>query len=404
MHSDSMNNLNYSARFKTAGESSLPIKREGAASGSMDYVLLGLIIVLLCLGVTMLFSASGVASLRLHGEPYYFFKRQIAFSLVGLGLMFGATRLRLGFLYRIQYPLLFLSFAALLLVFSPIGVSVNGARRWINLIIIRFQPMELGKIALVFYLAFFISSKQHIIKTFSRGIIPPFLITGCMCMLLLLQPDFGGAAVLTMLLFFICLVGGTRLIYLVFSAVLAGAAGFLLIIMEPYRFQRLTTFLDPFANPQGSGYQLVQSYLAMGSGGVFGVGLGAGRQKLFYLPEAHTDFIMAVLGEELGFIGITVVCLLMLFLCLRGIRIALGQPDLRGRLTAFGLTLILALPMVMNMAVISGSIPSKGVPMPFFSYGGTALLTSLVCAGLLLNFSRRVVHGGYTPQAEVHNA
>ncbi|MDR2891733.1 MAG: putative lipid II flippase FtsW [Deltaproteobacteria bacterium] len=353
-----------------------------------DWFFLGLVLVLLGLGLTMVFSASGVASIRLHDDPYYFFRRQMIFAALGLICMYVAYKIPRLKLEKLQYLMLFGCLALLLLALSPLGVSVNGARRWINLGFIRLQPMEFAKIALVFYLAFFLSTKQHIIKTFSRGIIPPFLITGLFCLLLLAQPDFGGATVMTMLLFFMCLVGGTRLLYLVFSAGLAMGAASLLIIMEPYRFQRLTSFMDPFANAQGSGYQLVQSFYAMGSGGVFGAGLGAGRQKLFYLPEAHTDFIMAVLGEELGLVGVSVVFILLGLLFWRGMRIAMRQQDLRARLTAFGLTLVLAIPMVLNMAVVSGTVPSKGVPMPFFSYGGTSLLSSLICAGFLLNYSR----------------
>ena len=356
--------------------------------GGADWLFLGLALALLCIGLTMVLSSSGVAAMRLHGDPYYFFRRQLIFSALGLVCLFAAYKFPRARLEKMQYLLLFGCIGLLILVYSPLGVSVNGARRWINLGFIRLQPMEFVKIALVIYLAFFLSSKQNIIKTFSRGIIPPFLITGLLCLLLLAQPDFGGATVLTALLFFMCLVGGTRLLYLAFSAILAGGAATLLVIMEPYRFKRLTSFMDPFADPLGSGYQLVQSFYAMGSGGLTGTGLGAGRQKLFYLPEAHTDFIVAVLGEEVGFIGITLVFILMALLIWRGLRIALAQPDLRGRLTAFGLTLVLALPMILNMAVVSGTVPSKGVPMPFFSYGGTSLLSSLICVGILLNYSR----------------
>jgi cell division protein FtsW len=206
--------------------------------------------------------------------------------------------------------------------------------------------------------------------------------------LLLKQPDFGGATVLAVLLFFMCLVGGSRLLYLIISGLFAGGAAAMLIIMEPYRLQRFTGFIDPDADALGSGYQLVQSFYAMGSGGIFGTGLGAGAQKVFYLPEAHTDFILAVLSEELGLIGVTALFLLIALLIWRGMRIAFRQQDLRGRLTAFGLTLILAIPMLLNAAVVSGSVPTKGVAMPFFSYGGTSLLSSFICVGLLLNYSR----------------
>jgi cell division protein FtsW len=361
---------------------------EQTHADSVDWILLVLVLLLLCFGLTMVFSASSVVSLRLHGDASYFFRRQLIFSILGLACMFAVYRTPRAFLEKMQYPLLFICLLMLILVLTPLGVTVNWARRWINLKFIRVQPMEFAKIALVFYLAFFLSAKQHIIKTFSRGILPPFIITGTFCLLLLRQPDFGGATVLAMLLFFMCLVGGTRLLYLVISGLFAGGAATLLIIMEPYRLQRFTSFIDPEANALDGGYQLIQSFYAIGSGGLFGKGLGAGMQKFFYLPERHTDFILAVLSEELGLLGITAVFLLMALLIWRSMRIAFRQPDLRGRLTVFGLTLVLAIPMLLNAAVVSGSMPTKGVPMPFFSYGGTALLSSLICIGLLLNYSR----------------
>lgn len=392
MDSAGINKL--SGRFKSARVSSL---RGGAgatppngpaAPESADWVLLGAVLVLLGFGLTMLLSASGVAAQRLYDDQYYFFKKQIAFAALGLLGLWAAYAAPRALIERLQYLFLFGCIGLLLLCLTPAGVSVNGARRWLNLGFIRVQPMEFCKIALVLYLAYFMSGKQEIIKTFSRGILPPFLITGLLCLLLLAQPDFGGALVLAMLLFFMCLIGGTRLLYLFASGALALGAAALLVIMEPYRFKRLTSSLDPFADPLGSGYQLVQSLYAIGSGGVGGVGLGAGRQKLFYLPEAHTDFILSVLAEELGLIGITLVFVLLAVLFWRGLKIALAQPDLRGRLTAFGLTLVLTIPMLLNLAVISGSVPTKGVPMPFFSYGGTSLLASLICVGLLLNYAK----------------
>jgi cell division protein FtsW len=248
--------------------------------------------------------------------------------------------------------------------------------------------MEFAKIALVLYLAYFMSTKQAIVKTFGKGVIPPFLITAVFCLLLLLQPDFGGAAFCALLLFFMCYVGGTRFIYLLLSAAIACAGAYLLVMDKPYRFRRLLGFLDPFADASDSGYHLVQSFYAFGSGGISGAGLGAGRQKLFYLPEAHNDFIMAVIGEEMGFIGISLVLFLLGAFFWRGMRIALSQSQLRERLISFGLLLILAISCVVNMAVVMGLVPPKGVPMPFISYGGSSLLSSLLCVGLLLNLSR----------------
>ena len=229
------------------------------------------------------------------------------------------------------------------------------------------------------------STKQELVKTFSKGIIPPFAMTALFCCLLLAQPDFGGAVVLSLILFFMCLIGGTRFIYL-FMAIGVGLAGALaLIIFEPYRARRLVAFLDPFADAQNAGYQLVQSLYALGSGGFFGVGMGGSSQKMFYLPEAHNDFIMAVVGEELG---LTLIMVLFAMLFMRCYKIIMGQSDLRDRFSAFGVTLVLAIGATLNLAVVMGMAPPKGVAMPFLSYGGSSLLASMMCIGLLLNFSR----------------
>ena len=232
------------------------------------------------------------------------------------------------------------------------------------------------------------SSKQAMIKTFTRGIIPPFAVTGLFCFLLLLQPDFGSAVVLASLLFFMCIAGGTRFLYLFLflavAVVLAGA----LAISAPYRMRRLMAFVDPFQDAANTGYQLVQSLLAIGSGSFFGVGMGASRQKMFYLPEAHNDFIMAVLAEEMGFVGVSVVIVLFVLFFWRCYRVVMGQQDLRDRYTAFALTVIMCLGVVLNLAVVMGVAPPKGVPMPLLSYGGSNLVATMLCVGLILNFSR----------------
>jgi cell division protein FtsW len=276
----------------------------------------------------------------------------------------------------------------LVLTLSPMGVAAGGASRWLRLGPLSVQPLEFAKLALVLYLAYFFSRKQHMIKTFSVGFLPPFLVTGGLCLLLLRQPDFGGAVFLAGILFFMCLVGGTRFSYLLLSVFVASAGAWWMIVNSPYRFKRLLAFLNPFETSTGAGYQLVQSLYAFGSGQVTGAGLGAGRQKLFFLPEAHNDFIMAVIGEELGFIGVS-----LLFICLglflwRAFRVALIQEDLRDRLTAYGAAMILALGFFLNLAVVMGLVPPKGVPMPFVSYGGSSLLASFLCVGILLNLSR----------------
>lgn len=361
---------------------------ESARFGQYDWWLLALVLLVVSIGLIMVLSASGVVAEQMNGDKYFFFRRQLLFAVLGGFLVIGLANTPRDLINKLQYPLLLGALGLILLTLTPLGTKVNGASRWISLRVLSVQPLELAKIALALYLAYFMSSKQELIKTFSRGVIPPFAVTGFFCLLLLAQPDFGGAAVMAMILFFMCLMGGTRLIYLFISLLMAAAGAAALIIHSPYRARRLTAFIDPFKDAQDSGYQLVQSFYALGSGGFFGVGMGASTQKMFYLPEAHNDFIMAVLGEELGFMGISVVMLLFALIFTRCYRIVMGQRDLRDRMTAFGLSLILVLGAVLNLAVVMGMAPPKGVAMPFLSYGGSSLLCSLACVGLLLNYSR----------------
>lgn len=357
-----------------------------------DWWLLVAALLLAGFGIIMVLSASGIMAERYYGDKYIFFKKQAVYAALGLVAMFSIYRLPRKFFYNTSYlwvlgVILLLGLCAL----TPLGVSAGGAKRWLRLGPVSIQPLEFAKPALVLYLAYFFSRKQELVKTFSVGFLPPFFATGVLCLLLLLQPDFGGAVFLAMLLFFMCFVGGTRFIYLLLSFLFAGGAGWLLISSSPYRFKRWTAFLDPFKSAQAEGYQLVQSFYAFGSGKLFGAGLGAGRQKLFYLPEAHNDFIMAVAGEELGFIGLSAVLLVVAILLWRAFSIAYRQEDLQDRFTAFGMASILALGSVLNLAVVLGTVPPKGVPMPFVSYGGSSLIVCFVCVGFLLNLSRSAV-------------
>lgn len=353
-----------------------------------DFWLLGLSLILFSLGMMTLLSASGIVAERIYSDPMYFFKRQLVFAAVGLMAMGALVVMPRSILYKLQYPILFGALVLLLLTLTPLAPRINGAHRWLALGPVNIQPMEFAKVALVMYLAYFMSAKQDMVKTFSRGVIPPFAVTGAFCCILLAQPDFGGAAVMLLLLFLMCLAGGTRLIYLVISAVLALVGAYFLVVHEAYRFRRLLAFRDPFKVAQNEGYQLVQSLYAFGSGGLWGAGIGDSKQKLFFLPDAHTDFIMAIAGEELGFLGMILIFLLLGLFFWRSMRVAFMQEDLRDRLTAFGLTLMLGLSMILNMAVVLGVAPPKGLPMPFFSYGGSSLLSTFICVGLLLNLSR----------------
>jgi len=363
------------------------LEQEGPES-AYDWWMLTLVVVLLGIGLIMVLSASGIVAEKIYSDKYFFFKKQALFSLLGGLALWCAALLPRSWLYRLQYPALFGVLILMLITLSPLAPKINGAKRWISFGAFSIQPMEFVKITIALYLAYFMSSKQALVKTFSKGVIPPFAVTGLFCVLLLLQPDFGSAVVLAGILFFMCLAGGTRFVYLFVSLGMAVAGAVALIMTTGYRFRRLLSFLHPFADGQDAGYQLKQALYALGLGGFSGVGVGASRQKMFYLPEAHNDFIMAILGEELGFIGITLVMLLFALLFWRCYRVILGQRTLQDRLSAFGITIVMGLGVVLNLAVALGMAPTKGVPMPFLSYGGSNLMATMICVGLMLNFSR----------------
>ncbi|EHJ47535.1 cell division protein FtsW [Solidesulfovibrio carbinoliphilus subsp. oakridgensis] len=362
---------------------------ETKKQGPFDLWLLGAALLLAGLGLVMVFSSSGVMAERLNGNRYYFFQRQALFALVSLTLMALCAWMPRKVLHGPVYLWLFAIVGLLVLTLvPPFSVKAGGARRWMHFGPATLQPMELAKVVLVMYLAYFFSQKQKLVRSFSVGFIPPVVVTGFLGLILLLQPDFGGAVFLGMLFFLMSLVGGTRMTYLAVSMMFGVGAMGLLIASSPYRFKRWFAFLDPFKDPQNVGYQLVQSFYAFGSGGITGAGFGAGKQKLFYLPEAHNDFIMAVLGEELGFIGISIVFICIGILLWRAFRVALAQDDLRDRFTAYGMALVLGLGFLLNLAVVLGCVPPKGVAMPFLSYGGSNLLSCFLCVGILLNLSR----------------
>ncbi len=359
------------------------------AAVRMDYLLLVSTMLLIGLGLVMVLSASGVMAERFYSDAYYFFRRQSIFALLGGCVMAICAIAPRPWLYSCRYvALVAVALLLALTLASPLGVEINGARRWLRLGPVSLQPMEFAKLALVVYLAWFFGTKKEMVKSFSVGVIPPFAVTGVLGLLIILQPDFGGAAELALLLFLMSLAGGIRFVYLAATLLCGLGAGWLLIVQSSYRSRRLLAFLDPFKDALDSGYQLVQSLYALGAGGLWGAGLGAGKQKLFFLPEAHNDFIVAVIGEELGFLGVSLVFVLLGMLLWRAFTVAMEQRELQDRYLAYGLTLVLALGAVLNMAVVLGAAPPKGVPMPFLSYGGSNLMASCICVGLLLNLSR----------------
>ena len=289
---------------------------------------------------------------------------------------------------RLAYPLLGVSIVALVAVLK-LGSRAGGAIRWFRLGPLSFQPGELAKLALCIYLASLLARKAEKVRVFSVGFLPPLVVTGVMMGLLLKQPDLGTAAIFGAVALGLLFVAGTRTSYLIIAVLVAAPAGWKFIVSTPFRMRRMLAFLDPWAFRRDVGYQITESLISVGSGGLTGLGLGDGRQKLFFLPEAHTDFILSIIGEELGLCGVLCVVLGFSVLVWRGLRAAFRARDMFGCYLAFGITAMFGLQALVNIGVVLGSLPTKGLPLPFISYGGTSLVVSLFMAGILGNISAR---------------
>lgn len=358
-----------------------------------DYWLLVITFALVLSGIVMVYSSSSIYALQNYNDSYFFLKRQVLFSLLGFSILITLLFIDYHEYFKIIYPFLFLSLLLLAAVFIPaVGHSVGGARRWLNLGFFYFQPAELAKYAILFFLAYSLSKKEGKVPTrgvrsFTIGFVPYMIITGVFLTLLFLQPDFGSAISLAFIIFLLLFAAGTRLSYIISVILISLPAIWYLMMNAPYRKKRILAFLNPWDDPQNSGFQIIQSFLAFFSGGILGLGLGDGRQKLFYLPEAHTDFIFSVIGEEAGLAGVLIIIFLFIFFLYRGVRIALRAPDLFGTYLALGITILIVFQAMTNMAVVMGLIPTKGLPLPFLSYGGTSLLCNLAGVGVVLNIS-----------------
>lgn len=358
-----------------------------------DKTLLLAVLGLLVVGIVMVYSSSSVVALRSYNDPAYFMKRQIVWALLGLAVMTLAmyTDHRALADQRAVVVMLVVMLVLMTATLIPgIGKMINGARRWIGLGGLTFQPSELAKFVVVVYLSYAIAKKGERIRDLASGLVPLLVVTGLFTGLAVLQPDFGAAVTMGTVAFTLLFAGGANLLHLAGLAVLAIPAAILAVVRSPYRLQRIFSYLDPWADPQGSGHQIIQSFLAFGSGGLIGRGLGEGRQKLLFLPERHSDFIYAVIGEELGFIGAFAVLSLFFLVLWRGILIARTAEDRFSRLLALGITLIICLQGFVNMAVVTGLLPTKGIALPLVSYGGSSLVVTLGAVGVLLNISKEV--------------
>jgi len=345
---------------------------------------------LLAVGITMVLSTSYLYSQERFSDGTYFFRKQLTAVGVGTVALFIATLLPAASYRRFAYPLLALTLLILLLVLIPgIGLSRGGARRWLPLGSFAFQPAELAKISLVLYLAHSLAKKGEKVQTFAMGVLPHLIIGGLFLGLILLEPDLGTALILGLLLFLMLFVGGAKFSHLVSIGLMALPVLALAVVGAEYRLRRLLTFLDPWRDASNTGFQIIQSYIAFGSGQLWGRGLGESRQKLFYLPEAHTDFIFSVVGEELGFLGALAVLTLFGVVIVRGFRLTSRIDEPFCRYLAFGLTTLLGLQALIHMGVVMGLMPTKGLVLPFISYGGSAMVMNLASAGILLSLSRR---------------
>ena len=361
-----------------------------SAARTHDKVLLFIMLLLIAFGTLMIYSSTAVITPLLAKKKiteFYYFKRHLFTMVLGTFALLVAYRVKPSFLQRISIPLLGFSFFLLLLVFLPyIGVTAGGARRWIRLWPTTFQPSELVKLAMVIFLAKYMAAADFSTERFS-SFIKPILVMALFQIVFLKQPDFGATMSLAVLTFGMLYISGMRLRYLASVLVLAIPIIYKLL-MEPYRLRRITSFLDPWKDPQGSGFQLIQSFISIGSGGISGLGLGESKQKLSFLPASHTDFIFCLVGEELGLIGAAVVITLFLFLFLRGISIANKSQDRFHYYLAYGLTMMISIQALINFAVVTGLLPTKGLPLPFMSYGGSALLVNMAVIGVLLRISK----------------
>ena len=340
---------------------------------SYDPLLLGSVLLLVGMGLVMVYSASAITSLEKMGDSFYFLKRQAIAA--GIGLVGMAVAMKLGYrrMARLAYPLLVVAIILLVLVLIPgLGHSAGGARRWIRMPGISLQPAEITKVAWVIYLAYSLAKKREKVKSFSVGFLPHLAIAGLLVVLCMLEPDFGSSVALLFLMF-----------VLLFALPFAYAA----IARSEYRMKRILAFLDPWAHRHDVGYQVSESLMSIGSGGLTGLGLGDGRQKLFFLPEAHTDFIFAIIGEELGLLGVLALVLLYGVIIWRGIRASLAASEPFGTYLGLGITSLIGFQAIVNMSVAMGLVPTKGLTLPFISYGGSSLIMLMGAAGLLLSIS-----------------
>ncbi len=352
-----------------------------------DFILIFLTLILIVFGVIMVFSASYYSALSKYGDAYHFLIRDGVFAVIGIAAMLGVSRIPYRVLRKFAFPFLAAVVFMLLLLFTPLGKTVNGATRWLDLKIITVMPGEFAKLAVILFTASYLTNGRDKLKK-AGSVIWLMLVGGLIAGLIMLQPNMSTAVTVVLIMGSIMFVEGLSWKWIGSLLAIGGAAGAAIIIKEGgYKLQRITSFLHPFDDPMGDGYQVVQGLLAMGSGGLFGVGLGKSMQKNLYLPEPQNDFILAIIGEELGFIGIAALMVVYMLLIWRCINITLNAPDRFSMLLGSGVTAMIAIQVLFNIAIVTSSMPPTGVILPFISYGGNAMLVCCIGIGILLNIS-----------------
>jgi cell division protein FtsW len=393
--------MRIAARLKPSGRAEPRL-----AAGGLDPILAAVAIALVGFGVIMVFSASAVEATVSFGDAQYYLKRQVVYGIAALVLMFGVARIDYHRLRAVTYPILALVTLLLLACVAGFGHSGGGATRWLRLGPIHIQPSEMAKLALVLWLAYSLAKKRERVKSFSVGMLPHLLMAGGLMILCLKQPDFGGAIVLLFLTFTLLFVAGARLGYLLGVGIIGSILAAWLVRFTAYRWERVLAWFNMAEHRHDLAYQPFQSVMSFGSGQMTGLGLGKGLQVL-YLPEAHTDFIAAIVGEELGYLGIVLVCAAYLAIVVRGVKAALAARDDFGAYVAYGISVMFGVQALVNLAVAMSMLPTKGLTLPFVSYGGSSLLVNGTAMGVLLNVSRlrrstdnsRMAEGDVCPEA-----
>ena len=357
---------------------------------SRNVILICLLVFLLVgFGVLMVYSASFYSAQHHYGNQYFFVFKQLFGVALGIFGMIVCSLIDYHLLKKYRWVILGVTFAMLILVFIPgIGVESYGAKRWISILGVSIQPSEIAKFALVIFIASYMSEKHEKVKTL-RGLMPVLIVGGIFCLLIMLEPSMSVTMCIGFVTLFMLIIGGMSKKHTLMFSIPAAAFVPVLIIVEPYRLKRLMAFIDPWASPQGEGFQLIQSLYALGDGGFFGVGLFQSRQKYLFLPFAESDFILSVIGEEVGFFGVMLLCIVFFVLVYKLIKIGLNAKDRFGTMLACGIAFIIAVQTLLNIAVVTGSIPPTGLPLPFISSGGTSVAVFMSAIGVVLNISKQ---------------